>query len=140
MPLFKKLKHHEVLERPQVYEVLFNNAMLYIGALLLFSPSFSANEIGWISFWFFLFTGSQAALFQFPVFGTGCRKKSINHLFAFFTHCVYCQPVGWLNCYLVMAAAFCIIVYLGCHGKSRLVKAFRYFTDWRYVGETCYFR
>lgn len=63
--LSQKLLRSKPLIIHDVYEVLLNNIALYVGSLILFAPSFSADEIAVISFVFSLFIGAQAALYYY---------------------------------------------------------------------------
>jgi len=53
------------LTKSELYEVFLTNAAVYFGALIVYSRSFSAQEIALISLMFSLFFGAQAMLFYY---------------------------------------------------------------------------
>ncbi|MCW3073463.1 MAG: hypothetical protein JWP69_532 [Flaviaesturariibacter sp.] len=60
-----RLLRRQPLQTTEVYSVLANNIFLYLAAIVLYAPSSTAAEIGWISFAGAVWVGAQTAFFHF---------------------------------------------------------------------------
>jgi uncharacterized membrane protein len=81
--LANRLLRKELLRTNEVYSILANNIALYLAALLLYMPSASIYDLGWISFAGALWVGTQTAGFHF-LFGTEPVFTKIMSLLAVF--------------------------------------------------------
>ncbi len=63
--LSEKILRSGALVVEKIYMIVFNNVLLYIAALILLSPTFSAEEIGWISLVFAVMVAVQTLFISY---------------------------------------------------------------------------
>jgi len=78
--LDNKILRQQTLAYRDMQQLMINNIAAYIAALILFAPTLSAVQIGSVSFFFSLFIGAQALLFQFHFSTEAYTKKVLTLL------------------------------------------------------------